>query len=182
MNIKHYTHVIIMALVFFGALSLYGAWYSRVGKESANVLSLQSEIQAKIETAAHAQEAKTQLNRALADRESITGYFVNTNDVVPFLETLQSTGAKYGSKVSVESVSAQPAEPHALLQLSLRITGSFDSVERTLGAIEYEPYDTTISNVTLDTPGGSAAPQWTAAVTMNVGTMDTSGSSTKPTP
>lgn len=174
MHIKPYTHVIIMALVFIGALSLYGAWYARVGKESANAVSIQSQIQAKQEAAARAQDAKTQLSHALSDRAAITGYFVNTNDVVPFLETLQSTGAKFGSKVSVESVSSQPAKPHTLLQLSVSITGPFDSVERTLGAIEYEPYDTTITSVTLDTPGGSAsAPQWTAAVTMNVGTIDT---------
>lgn len=179
MNLKPYTHVIIMAAVFIGALSLYGAWYARVGEESANAVSIQSQIQAKQQTAARAQEAKTQLNHALADRAAITGYFVNTNDVVPFLETLQSTGTKFGSKVAVESVSSQPAKPHTLLQLSVSITGSFDGVERTLGAIEYEPYDTTITSVTLDTPGGTkGAPQWTAAVTMNVGTIDATKSST----
>lgn len=183
MNIRSYTHVLIMAVIFIAALSAYGAWYARVGKESADAISLQSEIQAKTQTAARAQEAKTQLNRALADRAAITGYFVNTNDVVPFLETLQSTGAKYGSKVVVESVSSQPAKPHTLLQLSVSITGTFDSVERTLGAIEYEPYDTTVSNVTLDTPGGAGAvPQWTAAVTMNVGTIDMAGTATTTTP
>lgn len=183
MNIKPYTHVIIMVLVFIGALSLYGAWYSRVGSESANVVSLQSQIHAKQETAARAQEAKTQLNHALSDNASITGYFVNTNDVVPFLETLQSTGATFGSKVSVESVSSVPSQPHTLLQLSVSITGPFDSVERTLGAIEYEPYDTTVTSVTLDTPGGAkSAPQWTAAVTMNVGTIDTAGTGTTTKP
>lgn len=178
MKIKPYTHVLIMLAIFIGSLSLYGAWYSQVGKASANAVSLQADIQSKTQTASRAREAKTQLTRALSDRASITGYFVDTNDVVPYLETLQTTGARFGAKVSVESVSAQPAKPHALLQLALRITGSFDSVERTLGAIEYEPYDTTISNVTLDTPGGVSGPQWTAAVTMNVGTTDMTATNT----
>ena len=170
MKLKPYIHVIVMALVLFGALSVYGVWYSRIGKESANAVSLEQQIRVKTETASKAEEAKSQLTKALSDRAAITGYFVNTNDVVPFLETLQATGAKYGSKVAVESVSSQPAEPHALLQLSVSITGSFDSVLRTLGAIEYEPYDTTVSNVTLDTPDGK---EWTAALSMNVGTIDT---------
>jgi len=175
MKLKPYVHVIVMALVFFGALSAYGVWYSMVGKEAAAAISLQSQIQAKTETAAHAQAAKSQLTKALSDQATITNYFVSTNDIVTFLGTLQATGNRYGAKVDVESVTAQPAKPHTLLQLSLRITGSFDGVERTLGAIEYEPYDTTVSSVTFDTPGAAAgsARQWTAAVTMNVGTIDT---------
>lgn len=182
MKLKPYLHVILMALVFFGAISLYGLWYAMVGKESANAVSLEQQIQAKTQTAAHAEQAKSQLAQALSQRAAIMDYFVNTNDVVPFLETLQSSGAKYGANVAVESVSSQPGTPHTTLQLALRITGPFDAVERTLGAIEYEPYDTTISNVTLDTPGGSGeAPQWTAAVTMNVGTIDTAAISTATT-
>lgn len=183
MKLKPYAHALAMLAVFVGALSAYGAWYGQVGKESAKDISLASDIQAKTQNAAHAQQAETQLARALSDRASITGYFVSTNDVVPFLETLQTTGAAHGTKVEVESVSAEPAKPHTLLQLSVRITGPFDSVERTLGAIEYEPYDTTLTNLTLDTPGasGGAAPIWTAAVTMNVGTIDPTASTTAAT-
>lgn len=186
MKIKHYTHAIIMILVFIGAVSVYGAWYAAIGRESASALSLQSQIQTKTEIAASAQTARSQLTKALSDQASITGYFVSTNNIVPYLSTLQSTGAKYGTKVEVVSVTSQPAQPHTLLQLSLRITGPFDSVERTLGAIEYEPYDTTITNVTLDTPGGAGTRQWTAAVTMNVGTIDSNNAAaattTTPTP
>lgn len=172
MKIKPYTHAIVMILVFIGALSVYGTWYAAIGKESANAVSLQSQIQAKTETEANAQAAKSQLAKALSDQANITGYFVSTNDIVSYLGALQNTGTKYGAKVEVESVTSQPAQPHTLLQLALRITGPFNSVERTLGAIEYEPYDTTVTTVTLDTPGGAGTPQWTAAVTMNVGTVD----------
>lgn len=181
MKIKPYTHAIVMILVFLGALSVYGAWYGAVGKESANAVSLESQIRAKTETAANAQAARSQLTKALSDRASITDYFVSTNDIVSYLGILQNTGTKYGAKVGVDSVTAQPAQPHALLQLALHITGPFDSVERTLGAIEYEPYDTTVTSVTLDTPGGSGTPQWTAAVTMNVGTVDSASSTTTAT-
>lgn len=178
MKIKHYTHAILMILVFIGAVSAYGTWYGMIGKESANAVSLQSQIQAKTEMAASAQAAKSQLTKALSDQASITGYFISTSDIVSYLGTLQNTGTKYGAKVEVVSVTSQPAQPHTLLQLSLRITGPFDSVERTLGAIEFEPYDTTVTSVTLDTPGGARVPQWTAAVTMNVGTIDSSNAAT----
>ena len=47
------------------------------------------------------------------------------------------------------------------------------AVMRTLGAIEYQPYATTLSNVTLDTPTGTS---WTAAATFLVGTPPTATS------
>lgn len=175
MKIKHYAHALVMLGVFLAALAAYSAWYAYVGKESASALSLANDIQAKQQSAARVQESKTALDRALSDEASIKGYFVNTSDVVPFLESLQNTGAKFGAKVEVVSVSSEPAKPHAVLALSLSITGPFDSVMRTLGAIEYQPYDTTTTNLTLDTTDGAkgAARQWTAAVTVRVGTIDT---------
>jgi hypothetical protein len=57
--------------------------------------------------------------------------------------------------------------------MSLRIVGSFDAVMRTLGAIEYQAYDTTLANVTLDTPTGE---NWTASASFLVGTPPTATS------
>jgi hypothetical protein len=181
MKLKYYSHALIALAALFVVFSLYGVWYTQVGKESARASELASEIQSKNVSMQHAQQSKTQLEHALADESAIKGYFVDTRDVVSFLETLQASGATYGTKVEVVSVSAEPSKPHAVLVLALRITGTFDGVERMLGAIEYEPHDTVVTGVTLDTPGGSgkAAPQWTAATNVRIGTADTS--STVPT-
>ncbi len=174
MKIRHYTHALAALVLLMVSVSAYGAWYLRVGKESATAISLATEIENKKQSSVHILEAKSQLEKAMNDEQAIQGYLVDTNDVVPFLESLQSIGQRLGTKVTVESVSAQPAKPHNVLQLSLKITGPFDNVERTLGAIEYQAYDTVVTNVTLDTPGPSAgaAPLWTAAVTLRIGTAD----------
>jgi hypothetical protein len=181
MKLRHYSHALIALAVFVIAVSLYGVWYAYVGKESAAAVSLASDIETKKQSRERVQEAKLQLEQALSDQQSISGYFVDTDDVVPFLESLQNTGKRLGTTVVVESVSAQPAKPHSVLQLALHITGTFDSVERTLGAIEYQPYDTVVSSVTLDTAGPSAGavPQWTAAVTLRIGTADAASTTAK---
>jgi hypothetical protein len=181
MKLKYYSHTLIALVALFTAFSIYGVWYTQVGKESAHANDLATQIQAKNISMQHAQQSKTELERALTDEAAIKGYFVDTRDVVPFLETLQASGSTYGTKIEVVSVSAEPSKPHAVLSLALRITGTFDGVERMLGAIEYEPYDTVITGVTLDTPGagGKAVPEWTAAVSVRIGTADTS--STVPT-
>lgn len=175
MKIKHYAHALIGLGIFIAAFSAYGAWYALVGKESAEVESLATQIQVKTQNAARAQEAKSELERALQDEAAIKGYFVNTTDVVPFLESLQGLGQRLGTQVDVESVSSQPGKPHPVLLLAVRITGTFNDVERTLGAIEYEPYDTVITNLTFDTAGGSAPGKpavWTAAASIRIGTTD----------
>jgi hypothetical protein len=175
MRLRHYSHALGALLLFIIAVSAYGAWDARVSRESASAVSLASEIATKKQSSARLQEAKDQLEKALGDQAATEGYFVDTDDVVPFLESLQNTGKRLGSQVTVESVSAQPGKPHTVLQLALRVTGTFDAVERTLGAIEYQPYDTEVTGVTLDTPGPSAgkASPWTAAITLRIGTTAT---------
>lgn len=177
MKLRHVIHPLLMIGVLALALSAYAAWYGKVGEESANAVALAQKIEEAKQQGSQARAAKEELARASANEAAITGYFVDTKDVVPFLETLQSTGTRLNSKVEVVSVSSEPAKPHARLLLSLRITGSFDSVMRTLGTIEYQPYDTTIQSLTLDTPPGEAS-MWTAAVTLSVGTRDTVASTT----
>jgi hypothetical protein len=180
MNIRPYSHALGAIVLFLITLSVYGAWYAYVEKTSAVAAGLVNEIATKKESGARIQDAKNQLERATSDGAAVEAYFVDTDDVVPFLESLQGIGERLGSEVTVESVSAQPAKPHTVLQLALRITGTFDSVERTLGAIEYQPYETVLTNVTFDTPqaGGEVAPIWTAAVTLKIGTTEVTGVAT----
>jgi hypothetical protein len=170
MKLRHYSHALGALILFLIALSAYGAWYAAVGRVSATAVSLASEIETKKQSGARVEEAKQELERAMTDAASIKGYFVDTNDVVPFLESLQAIGQRLGTNVTVESVSAQPAKPHTVLQLALKITGTFSNVEKTLGAIEYQAHDTTVTGVTFDTAGGSS--QWTAAVTVRIGTTE----------
>ncbi len=176
MKIRTYAHALIAFGIFVVALSLYAAWYAQVGKESAVAVSLADKINAKKESRTRTQEAKDELERALEDETAVKNYFVDTENVVPFLERLQDTGAQFGADVEVESVSAktqkETGEPHDALELALRITGTFGAVERTLGAIEYQPYDTVITQLSLNTSaaGASSTPQWAATLTARVGT------------
>lgn len=172
MTTKRYIHFFTVLVVFVATLVAYSVWYSKVGQESALAASLAGQIQDKKQSSTRVEEAKQQLKNTESNEAAVQAYFVDTADVVPFLESIQKTGAQLGTKVSVDSVSAQQASPHTVLQLSLRVTGSFDGVMRTLGAIEYQPYDTVVSSVALDTPGGTtgAVPQWSAAISLRIGT------------
>ncbi|CAN5714080.1 hypothetical protein BH11PAT2_BH11PAT2_09020 [soil metagenome] len=181
MKLTHITHTLLAIVALIIAFSAYGVWYATVSKKSAEAASLASQIQTKHQDSQRVQEAKDQLQKISAQESLVNGYFVATSDVVPFLESLQSTGKSLGSTVQVVSVSADPGKPHSHLNLSLSITGPFDSVVRTLGALEYSPYDAAVQNLTLDTPqtGSGKAAQWTAAATLLIGTTETAQVPTK---
>jgi len=166
-------------LQFAGALALLLivvalniVWYNVVLGENANVTTLIGEVKAKSDDSTRSAVAKSELASLSTDQSSMQQYFVSTSDVVPFLQQLQTTGSYLGSNVQVVSVSATPGTPYGTLSLALTIAGSFNSVMRTLGSIEYGPYDTTIDTLTFSAPSssGSTTPQWTANALFTVGT------------
>jgi hypothetical protein len=180
MRLTHFTHVLLALLLLAGTFVAYGAAYHIVDKKTADAAAAEAAIATKTQEAARAQEAQEQLAGLAADETQIGQYFVATRDVVPFLTAIESTGRTFGTKVSVVSVSAAPGKPHGHLTLSVSVTGAFDNVLRTVGALEYAPYDITLQNLTLDTAGNTpgAASEWEAAATFMVGTND--ATSTKP--
>ena len=60
--------------------------------------------------------------------------------MVGFINGLEAQGQALGTTVSVLSVSAGTGKQPTFM-LSLTIEGTFDTVMRTVGVIEYAPYD-----------------------------------------
>jgi hypothetical protein len=161
--------VAVSTLVLVGAV--YGWWYARVVGYADKAAALTSEMAQVRLDADRAREARTQLASIAGDEATIRGHFVAASDIVGFLETLEKTGSSLGSQVEVVSVGEENgARP--TLALSLRISGGFDAVVRTLGAIEYAPYDVELTRMALNAGGGGeAGTQWVAEVQLQVGTQ-----------
>lgn len=171
MNIKSFTPLIGSLVLVVVAASAYGFAYSLVGTKSGQVATLLDQINQKTEATTRVAVAKSELIALQSQEATVDQYFVSTSDVVPFLEQLAATGKYLGANVQVLSVSSVPGTPYGQLNLSLTITGSFNSVLRTLGAIEYGPHDTQVSSVTFAAPPGSnvASPTWTANAVFVIG-------------
>ena len=172
-------------IVLVATIAGYGFWYSLIASESQQVRTIAGKIVEQNQSASRASHAKSELSNLATQQSTIDQYFVAPQDVVPFLEQIQSIGKFLGAKVDVVSVSAEPGTPFGQLMLSLNITGSFDSVSRTIGAVEYEPYDTVIKSLNLEQvqlPGDTATStgHWSAAAVFAVGAQ--TGTSTTPTP
>lgn len=182
MNIRTLVPLIIAVLILLGAVALYGAGYYLLTKFNETENGLDTQIAAKGRDLENASRAHAALSSQ--GGQTLDQYLLAKSDIVPFLEELQGEGAPFGAKVDVLSVTDQKDKVRSRVQLSLSITGSFDAVMRTLGSIEYSPYDGVMTNVSLGTATGDAktatGTAWTALATYSVALAGTSTPAKKP--
>lgn len=173
---RHVTliHLLVAALLLVGVLGAYAFWYASVGRLSVEAALLSEAIRTKSQDSARVAAARVALESLSEDEEAMRAYLVREQDIVPFLGALEDTGASLGATVEVVSVAADTKEERERLVLSLKILGSFDAVQRTLGAIEYGPYDSAVQSVTFDTvPKEAGSAGWTAVASFTLGTQPT---------
>lgn len=163
-----YIHLAAAGLFLLVALGAYAFWYRHVSKLSTQAAELTGQLQMVGDAGGRASSVRRELDLVTQQETEIYQRFVGSNTIVTYLEAVEATGRGLGAEVEVISVGDAPTRANhpAELQMALRITGSFDAVMRTLGAIEYQAYATSLSSVTLDTPTGA---NWTAAATFLVG-------------
>lgn len=162
-----HVHLAIAGAFVAFAVAAHVFWFMRI--ESLTVEAEQlSATRAETERAAlRIEDAKNALGTLAESEARILDYFVPESDVVPFLEEIGATGDSLGSAVEVVGVSADAGEGgRGHMTLSLRITGGFGSVMRTIGALEFGPFDSKLISVSLD--GGEE--RWTASAVYSIGT------------
>jgi hypothetical protein len=185
MKNSSFIQIISACILLVAVIAAYAFWYSLIAAESVNASSLAQQIEVQKQSTSQIAQAKAELSQLSSKESTVDQYFVSTSDVVPFLEQIQSIGKYLGANVQVVSVAANPGTPFGYLTLSLTITGTFDAVSRTIGAIEYEPYDTSITSLTLNTvPSSSGAPitansspQWTASAIFSIAAQTSTSTS-----
>ena len=163
--------LIVVPSILVLALMSYFALRSIVAQKSVEVAGLQRYIAIKSESVTRMATARSVLGELAGAEAEIKGYFVPQTGVVSFIDDLQARGRALSTEVSISSVSADTHGGSTLL-LTLAIKGSFDAVMRTVGSIEYAPYDlsTTGLSLALDSKG-----QWIANMTMVVGSAPAGG-------
>ncbi len=119
--------------------------------------------------------AKAALPLLVEAEGKLAKHSLQTSDIVPFLEELERLGRVQGADVEVLSVTGGQGNPAQRFSLSLKVSGSYDAVARTIGRIEYGPYDTQLTTLTIDSgfAEGSKNRTWTAAAVFSIGASAT---------
>lgn len=168
-------HLLVAVVVALAAFAGYEFWYSAVAAKSAVVAGLQSRVIARAETADRAAAARAISADIAIDEAVVRNYFLPETGVVAFIDSLESQGKVIGVSVQVLSVSATTAGRPAFV-VSLTCKGTFDAVMRAVGAIEFAPYDLSLSGFSLmqDAPD-----TWHADLKLRIGSAATATSSAR---
>ena len=164
------THLIIVVVIAALAVGGHVFWYNIILAKSAEVSNLQGEIGQASQVVTRIASDRALLEQASSSQSEVQNYFVSNNNIVPFINSLQNTGSSLGSTVTVLSVSST-GRGQTSIALALTITGSFDAVMRTVGAIEYAPYAITMTSLTMQKSPNTG---WTASVNFSVESVNTS--------
>ena len=162
----------IAGAVLLIALVAYVFWYMTVSGMGKEVATLEVEIQSRANESERINDARTALSLLATSEARLRSYFINTEEVVIFLERITATGRALGADVEVVNVQAETqTETRGQMALSLYITGSFDAVMRTVGAIEFGPFDSSLTDITIDKkPKSQNQPDmWVATATYAIG-------------
>lgn len=161
--------LLLALLVLLGVGLLYAAQEYLLDSTKKTA---QERIQEIRDTKAKADKAHM-LTRSLGSLEEqeleINSHWLKKENIVSYLGMLESSGSALGSQVEVVSVSEVPQALHPRVNVSLLVSGSFDSVMRTIGVLENSSYDTVITGATLDRyVSEKGATTWTAATVLSV--------------
>ncbi|HRH24319.1 MAG TPA: hypothetical protein PK109_01890 [Candidatus Paceibacterota bacterium] len=163
-------HLGIAALLAILAIGGYVLWYGHVQALDAEAATLAGEIAVKDADRVRSVSARSAEAELALQEAFIASHLVATADIVVFLEQLEKTGRDFGATLQVASVTGGEPATDGRISLSLSITGPFNSVMRTLGAIETGPYAGMVQDLSLN---GSAEGEWTATGVFVIGTMST---------
>lgn len=89
-----------------------------------------------------------------SDWDKLPNYFVDANNVVSFIEKIESIGRTTGSEISLSSIDADKIDPAAtstqgMIRANVVANGSWLSVIKTLKLMELLPFGVTIKDVKM---------------------------------
>lgn len=161
-------HLLIALSILVAVFVGQGFWYSIIAGKSSDVAALQSQINEKSEAASRVASSRAELAKIADDEIAVKSYFVSENDIVSFIDDLQERGLSQKTIVKVLSVSAGGTNARPTLSLAVTVIGAFDAVMRTVGSIEYSPYDLSISKLSVMK---SDKKTWSANLELIVGSI-----------
>ena len=146
----------------------YGLWYAALSKKSNEAVALQEQVMIASENMKRIASARAALADIAGDEANVRSYFVSESAVVSFIDDLERRGQAQKSSLNVLSVSKSGTPSRPTLVFALSIQGTFDAIMRTIGSIEYAPYDIALSRASV---AKDAKEGWHAEISLTVGSV-----------
>lgn len=169
--------VINAILLVFGAVLYGGLWYG-ISYVSDIVVAERSKFEEAENITVRANQTEKILLETEEARNRVNGFILSDDEVVGFIESLESLAKDIGLEETTEAVSdtAYPgfdAKKWNGLQIVLSVRGSWSRVYQFLSLLENLPYQTTLLRVVIEKAGGaegleSPGAEWKGDFTIQV--------------
>ncbi|MSU56239.1 MAG: hypothetical protein EXS51_02955 [Candidatus Taylorbacteria bacterium] len=144
--------LVITLLLNLAAAGWYGFLFYEVKQKNERISNLVNEIEVRSAEENMQGSIKTLVAETEPLREKLSNYFVGKEGAVTFIELLEQAGRDVGASVTIEAVS--PVELPSVsfaetLRFTIKATGTWSSVTRFLGLMEFLPYEAQIQQVVI---------------------------------
>jgi hypothetical protein len=168
--------VFFSSIIFLLAtVAFYVFLYISIQKKGETVATLRAETAALEMQESEIGRLRTNLVSTEAERGRITSYFIEEDDVVPFLETIERYAESVGASVKFNTIAI--AKDPLSLNVALTAEGTFADLYRFTSLLETAPYEIVINTAKLEvlppeiptTKGAPVLPlEWNEQISLSV--------------
>ncbi len=162
-----------LALLFFAvSCAVFAFLWRSISRNEQAAQAAESEWQTENSRREEAKSLDASMRAIQNERDQLDTHFASSVDVVPLLDTVEKLASSAGTKTSVTSVDILPN--NAGLNVSLKSTGTFQSIYKFLALLENSSYELQFYSVDLesgpltDVAGKTTGTAWTAAIKVNL--------------
>lgn len=178
---SQHKHLLILASVsFIIVVALYCYMYYSANAGADRAITAHSIVKDEIDLEINAVDAIQLYQATVKERSRLPSLFIPADNIVLFIETLESLGTRTGGTVTVSSVDADKLEGVSVGTLGtakaqVNVAGSWNEVIQTLMLAETLPYNVRIDKVRFDGQSGSkSGDKWSLSFDIKVSTISLS--------
>ncbi len=172
MNKNSHNKYLLFAMIFFGlSCSLFFFLYQGIKDNQRVYNEAETAWQREEDRLAEIRMIDRSIKTVEAEKAMFESHFARKSDVVPFLDSLERLAKSVGTTAEVSSVDT--TTDTNTLSLTMRASGSFDSVYRFLTLLENSYYVLEVTGFSMqrDTfvePTGQQLPKWKAVINLKL--------------
>lgn len=178
------SQVPLLVIAALAALVSAGVWiaaYRYLATTTARAVEARDIVRQAADNKAIEQKLAAAYDATAFDRARLGSFFVPSDGVVVFIESLESLGKETGTLASISSIVTEGIDGAVAgsvgsIRAKVDITGSWEGVMRALRLAELMPYNSSIGDVMLDQSSGQSQSkttkrQWHLTFTMSVSSI-----------
>lgn len=137
----------VAMVVFVLSVGIYGYFFYALKSTSRTAANLETEVKSLQAQESEIGVLRKNLAATEESRAKLVSYFIQTNDIVPFLETVESYGR--GVNVSTEFEDVKVVDKPTSIVLTVVGKGSFANIYRFVSLVEAIPYEISVQSASV---------------------------------